>query len=1058
MRPHPATGSQMGFVSRIGATLWCSLAVAISSANAAPGGRESALDARWTAQSDLAFRHLAAPEMRYASAMVQDGQGFLWLGTQSGLVRWDGYRSRVYHFDPDVTGALPDNYILSLHTDDRGRLWVGTSAGGLARYDPERDNFVVLGAGSRGLSNPSVWAIAADGSQGLWIGTGAGLEHVDLAAGTVRNVDLGDGYHVAVKSVVQEQDGTLWLGTENGLLRRSPGGAQFVPVPLHTSQHFTPSIAVLYLDRAGRLWIGALSYGAFVLEPGQSVPRPVHESGVSSRLEGDSVRAIAEALNGDIWIGTNGDGIVVLDAADGRRTRRLRYQPAISSSLQDDDIHSLYRDPGGLMWASSTMALNMYDMRPSGISTLFGAAGGDKPITAVQVPFVLANDERRIWLSVGDGARSGIDILDPLAGRIAQLRADPRHPTGALPPGRVLAMVATADGTVYIGTRLGLYRADAHGRHVTRVEVAQRAADAAVWSLCVDRGVLWMGGMDGLWALDTRDRRALRVLRHEPAERLGSQRVTVILPGAGNVLWVGTSASLNRVDRASDEIKRLLVDPKDPGGFLGGYIVSLLIDTRGRLWVASVGNGIQIMEGPDGVDRPRFQRLGIRQGLPDSGVNKLLQDRQGTIWASTDNGLAAIDPVSFAVRVFGEPQGVAIMEYWSNAGAETAAGELLFGGQGGLTVVRPDRVGLRHYRPRVVVTEAFVGGKSVSASSLNSTVTPARLLIEADDPSLMVEFAALDYAAPEDNQYSYRLAGFDKTWIKTPATRRLASYTNLPPGHYTLQLRGSNNQDSLAPDELTVSVNVMPAWYQTTLFKIAIGLLAGLLLGAIMQLRTRLLRARQRELQDLVAQRTAELEQRERELQQSKLRLEEIAYLDPLTGLANRRLFDKDLDHLTALSLRGGGAFTLLLIDLDRFKQINDTLGHDAGDALLVEVARRLRAEVRQNDRISRLGGDEFAILLADSAAADEIERVCRRIVDSLAQPMIYMNQTVLPAASLGAACFPAHAMDHDALYKCADLALYDAKSGGRSTWRLYKPAASAEPRSTEPVTGNRTP
>jgi diguanylate cyclase (GGDEF)-like protein len=167
------------------------------------------------------------------------------------------------------------------------------------------------------------------------------------------------------------------------------------------------------------------------------------------------------------------------------------------------------------------------------------------------------------------------------------------------------------------------------------------------------------------------------------------------------------------------------------------------------------------------------------------------------------------------------------------------------------------------------------------------------------------------------------------------------------------------------------------------------------------------------------------------------LQLEKIAYLDPLTGIANRRMFDSELTRLTAQALRGGAKYTLLLIDLDYFKRINDTLGHDAGDALLVEVGHRLGATLRLSDRIFRIGGDEFAVLLPETYAPSDIEAACRRIVENLRQPFDYLDQTLEPSSTVGAACWSATMAGSDAIYKYADLALYHAKAAGRGTWHV---------------------
>jgi diguanylate cyclase (GGDEF)-like protein len=170
--------------------------------------------------------------------------------------------------------------------------------------------------------------------------------------------------------------------------------------------------------------------------------------------------------------------------------------------------------------------------------------------------------------------------------------------------------------------------------------------------------------------------------------------------------------------------------------------------------------------------------------------------------------------------------------------------------------------------------------------------------------------------------------------------------------------------------------------------------------------------------------------------------LEHFAYFDALTSLANRRMFSEHLRRLIALSGRYGTRFALLLIDLDRFKDINDTLGHDAGDALLVEIGARLRRAVRADDQVARLGGDEFAVILQDADNVDEIRQICARIADSFAKDVQFNGKRMTPSTSVGVAMFPEDGDQGETLYKSADIALYEAKRGGRNTWR-YSAATS---------------
>jgi len=1015
----------------------CLLALVAAVATAATAGPGLAAT-RWTTLSDTLFRHHTAAEAASANALAQDGSGFLWLGTQGGLARWDGYRFRHYTADPQTPGSLPDNYVLALHVDERGRLWIGTSAGGLARYDAERDRFVVYPAGASGLSDASVTAITGDGEGGLWLGTGAGLDHLD-ASGAVQRARaaaeaLPEG---GVRALLRDRSGVLWVGTPHGLLRRNPGAAAFAAVPLQMARGRSPAVARLAQDSAGRVWVGTQGNGAFVIEADKAAaPHAVRESGAVSALQSDRVMAMVEARPGEMWLGIDGGGIVAVDIEHGS-TRRIRHHPGLASSLNDDDVLSLYRDRSGLVWVGTSSALSQFDPQQTAVVSVLGAAGRPRGISHANVAAVLAQPGGHIWLGLGDG---GIDIIDPVLGRVGQLRPDPAQPFSALPKGRVLALARGRGGEVYIGTQQGLYRSDAAGKHVVRLQVPGRAASAATWALCFDAGVLWIGGLDGLWGLDLRSAGQPRLLRHEAAAGLGDARVTAIARGAGDSLWIGTRVGLAHLDTASGVLDRVPTDAADDSRLPGTYLSSILVDARGRLWVSSFGSGVQLLQRRDADGRLWFKRLGLREGLPHTGVNMLLEDTQGDIWASTDDGLAVIAGNDLTIRGLQRPQGVGIQSYWTNAGAVTAAGDLMFGGQGGLTVVRPDRLTRREHVAAVVVTDARVGNVSLPAGRFNQAPGAAAAIeVTPDERGLWVEFSALDFSAPERNRYAYRLQGFDADWISTEPSRRLASYTNLPAGDYTLQLRGSNRDGAWSPP-LSLAVHVRPAWYQAAWLQVLLVLCALVAVAALVQVRTAYLRGRQLELQGLVAARTAELERRSEELRQSKVQLEQLAYADPLTGLPNRRLFNDDLRHLVALASRDGGAFTLLLIDLDGFKAINDTLGHDAGDALLVATAARLRHAVRESDRVARTGGDEFAVLLMQTIEHDLVQTVCGRILDGLAEPLLFKGSRLRVSASIGAAQCPSQGSVPDALYKAADVALYAAKRAGRNTWRWYEP------------------
>jgi diguanylate cyclase (GGDEF)-like protein len=493
---------------------------------------------------------------------------------------------------------------------------------------------------------------------------------------------------------------------------------------------------------------------------------------------------------------------------------------------------------------------------------------------------------------------------------------------------------------------------------------------------------------------------------------------------------VGGAHGMALLNRKSGAVEPITLDPAGPQEMAAGQVVSFLTDRLGRLWIGTDDSGIAVMLGRDAAGRPRFHRVTVADGLPNPDINRMLADDAGRVWVATDNGLAVIDPQSFAVRALRDADGVGIATYLNLSGDRTPRGELLFGGHGGLTVVWPEAVGAWQYQAPIAISDIRVGGKTVRERG-------AEIVIRPDSNSLAVEFTGLDFSAPDRNLYRYQLKGFDTDFVVTDARHRVASYTNLPPGQYVLQLQGSN-RNGVWSAPVTCAIRVLPAWYQTIFVRLAEVALLALCGGGLAQGRTVWLRRRQVYLENLVRERT-------RELVTSQQELTHLAYFDALTALPNRRSFNTALQALLDKAAASQAEFVLILIDLDGFKRVNDTLGHDAGDALLVIAAGRLRAALREGDQVARLGGDEFAILLSPIKDDDSVSVVCERVVTGMTAPMDIKGETVQIGASVGVAFSPLHGRSAEELYKRADQALYDAKRAGKGIWRFYQDAKMAE-------------
>lgn len=980
--------------------------------------------AGWLQQAARIFRPVGQdadlPFALIPEALAEDSQGFLWLGSESGLVRWDGYAMRVFASDRTQADAMRNDSVQCIHRDAAGRLFVGTETGGLAIFDAGRETFrTVLGGQLTGAAR-HVWSIDDDGAGGLFLGTAGGLFRMNADATAVTRVPVGGAPDEPVLAVLRDRQGSLWVGTRQGLARGVAGTERFEPVELMPGAAEPVSVSRLLQDSAGRIWAGSRQHGAFMIEAGGRTARSVAATAAAGQTVATEITGLLEVSPGLVWLGTYGQGIYEVAAGDVEHGRWIHHRTDVPFSLPSESVQSLFRDRSGLVWVGTSEGLSQFAPDQEAVQTVFGDPGRTDGLTAENVMSVLARADGGLWVG---SQGTGYDVL--WSGGGAR--------TGNLPGRRVFALAAAPAGGVLAGTDGGLYWADPQGQPKGQCAIPGYPGVADVRAMAVLNGAIWLGTREtGLWQLAITPDGRLSLLWHLDGSKIGGNRVMAIAPAPDGRVAVGLEDGFDLVDPATGAVEQVHYDPADPASLGTGNVVSFATDRSGRLWVGTSESGISVME--TDTLHPRFRHVGTAEGLPNADINRMLPGPEGRIWASTDNGIAVIDPADLTVRALRRADGVAIKGYWTGAGDRTADGALIFGGVGGMTVVRPELIHPWRYRPPVVVTGVRLGGKPVpfrADGASGADAGPPGLVVPPGVNSLAVEFVALDYSAPERNRYRYRLDGFDPGWIEADAAHRVATYTNLPPGDFTLRLAGSNRDGIWTDRETVFLVRVLPAWYQALWFRVAAGGLAGLLVCVSAFAWSFVVRRRQHELERQVAERTAELSASQQQLHQ-------YAYFDTLTGLQNRRAFNEQFRTMLEQAGRAPCQFALLLIDLDNFKHVNDLFGHDSGDALLVQAAWRLREAVREDDFLARLGGDEFAVLVPNIRDLETVEKICGRVVEALCTPAIINGMTVAGGASLGAGVFPDHGAAQEDLYRHVDQALYEAKRAGRGTWQWY--------------------
>ncbi len=951
------------------------------------------------------------------TALAQDRDGLLWIGTMVGLGRYDGYRTQMFDARGGSGKGLPDAYVRCLLALPDGGMLVGTNAGGLVRFNPATNTFHTYPVGVHGTSDAKIYALAGDHAGGVWIATEQGLNHLDLHSNAIRHVATGRETAPRNFTVMQDRAGSLWLGNNNGLFVRRAGSDRFVRPPYPSGTVATVlenQIWDIHEDSAGRLWAGSGQAGAAYRDTdGRWHPIPGF-SGYPEGTQHTTVRDFQEYAPGTMWIATDGGGVLAYRPGD-TQIRRIDHDPARASSLPGNSVRYILRDRTGNIWVATDLGLaRTYPGARSAFAVLPSPLE-QNALSDTSVRSIYVDSRGLIWIGLSSGR---IDMIDLEAGRMHHLRLD-----GSQLHRDIQSFVEAADGSIWVGTQ-GLAQIDPDTLEI-RSAILPVLDNEPVLSLAREGTRLLIGTYDGVYRYDTHTQ-VLDHFSHDPHDptSLASDTVRQIAH-VGDQWWYSTSRGISIADdsHASRGFRNLTHHRGDPVSLPADSVSAVTQDVQGRLWVSTSGGLAEVRNAAS----PRFATIGVGQGLTSDKVNSALSDNLGRIWVSTSSGIAVIDARTREVRNLGPRDGLHIRSYhYADAAARAPGGELMFGGMGGLTVIRPDWKPPPSPDAPLAITYAVVGNAALPFDKLPRDGTSVPL--GAGNRNLRIDFSLLDYRTPEETSYSYRMDGLDDSWIDiSQGAMPSANYTNLPHGDYTLHLRASIHGMHPKTIQTRLIVEVAPRWYETWLSKLGAVALLIALMALLVHLRTMYLRRQAAQLQQQINEHT-------RDLRAANLRLDELASTDDLTGVYNRRRF---LELARAERDQAQGrSVCIALFDLDRFKRVNDTYGHLAGDAVIRGAIEVIRQHCRQGDLLGRYGGEEFVLCLPDTHMAQATE-IAQRICTAMAATVITHNgRPIQVTISIGVAALRPDETIEQWLSR-SDKALYEAKRDGRNRYAV---------------------
>lgn len=780
---------------------------------------------------NLKFKQLSAPHSlptNEVQKVYQDRDGFIWFATRNGLCQYNGYETTLYKsnlYSPDL---LTTNSITCLVDDNNNNLWIGTSEG-LNVMDKRTGEIKKYKAPS--ISNNVVSALCVTRDNTLWVGTDNGLCRYVPEKDTfvVCGDEFGDGRlrYVTIKSLLEDSDGDLWIGTwAQGLFRYSPSTDKVVVYPKINEQY---SSHVIYEDSNKDIWVGSWGYGLFKLRNPKDMENVsyqsfLHENGDDSSLSDNIVYDIAEDINTHtLWVGTrSGLSILRLDESSSF----INYKSGKSDyRIPSDEVNSIMRDSQKNMWIGAIGGgVLMADTRQPAFA-LHTLNFGDEDIPVTSVRTLFADSDQNLWIGVGT---YGLARREYVTGELKMYSHIPEFSGVKDLPSLFAVVQRKKSGDIWFGMYNGgiyVYRKGEKVKHLTTKNSAFLTSDC-VSALYEDyEGNCWVGtrGGIGVRLSDGTDYR-FETMNFNDSLSAGWIYVRDIVQDMDNSVWLATSnfgvihitgdvrqPSTLKYENYSFHNRKLITNT----------VLCMHIDRFGRLWAGTEGGGLYLYNRSTG----QFEEKTRTYSIPGDVIVSIEEDKSGNLWLGTVSGLVKLYVAAvgndFSTRIYTSADG--LQDNFIVNSSCSRDGELFFGGHKGYNSFFPDKMEIPSQETNFLITDIKIFNHSfknlpVELQQKISSVMPtytSKIELPYKYNNFSIEFAALTYKNPELNRYAYRLQNFDRDWQYTDADRRFAYYNNLPSGTYTFQLKATNENGEWSGYVREFTVVVLPPFWAT---------------------------------------------------------------------------------------------------------------------------------------------------------------------------------------------------------------------------------------------------